>query len=805
MQNQEASLEEHYRNRILELEKEVQRARGHTLVKEGRFNLPLLQEIFDYLPDPTFAIDLEGHVIAWNRSMESFFGVDRSEILGKSNFAHSVPIAGSRRPVLVDYVLHPNDSAEKYYDVFSRVGERLVAEKHYSLDDEKRVYLWGTAAPLRGASGNVIGAVETIRDISSHYETLHAAQENEDRYRALFEAGPDAILVMRDGRIVECNKTAESHFKTPRLELMGMSPFDLSPAIQPNGQQSSTLGEKWIQQAYEKGPVIFEWVHQRPDGTSFDAEVSLSKFMIRSRIYLHVIVRDISLRKQNERALIESRATLRTVLDQTPAAILLFGNDRSLILANERGRDMFGSSPGSSTHPDQQHYELQLLDGSVVDHEMWNDRLTRAFKGDVDAPVEIKLVNSKIEEERYLLSQLSPVLDAEGNTFGVLSYSTDVTDLKHAEQARIASEQRFRTIVERTFAPVVLVRKDGSIAYANKAANQTLKLEDNELTGRQVTDFIHPADRKSTLDRMRSRFMGESVPTLSSIRVLDSLGETHHVQLSSNLVRDEAGAPSILSMFIDVTELKRYEEEMHRTHSVMEKAARLASVGVIAGGVTHEINQPLNAILLHADTLRYMIETEGKHEPALVLEALEKILVSTRRIDEIVRSMRSYWIGSGRENELIELDSGLRDALRMIEMKLHVHAVEHTLECESELTISGNRLQFEQIVINLLSNAICALEDRPPNDRHVKLRGYREGGYVILEVEDNGPGLPTENLETLTDPLFSTRKDRDGTGLGLAIVKMYSERMGAQLAFMNKKESGVSVQLRFPATVRNED
>jgi len=787
---------EQYRARILELEQELARTRAQLPMQGSRFSLPMLQEIFDYLPDPTFAINLEGRVIAWNRAMEDFFGVPRAEILGEGNFAHSVPIAGSRRPVLVDYLLHPYDNPEEYYDHFIRSGESLVAEKHYPLDEDRRVYLWGTASPLRNSDGEMIGAVETIRDVTPHNESLKAAKENEDRYRALFDAGQDAILVLRDGKIVECNRNAELQFQKSRLELIGHSPLQLCPELQPNGKGSKELGQMWLQRAAEGDPVMVEWLHQRSDGTTFDADVSLARFEARGKSYLHVIIRDVTQRKANERALAENRATLQAVLDQTPAGIFVFAPDHSQILANKRGQEMF-DFPERNSLLNKQPFKLYLPDNRLVDAKHWRKHLDGALRGHVAPPVELRLVR-KNGAEHWLLSQITPVRDNDGQILGALSYSTDITELKEAEKALQASELRYRTIVEQTFAPVAIIQSDGTLSFGNEAASEIIGLSREELVGRSIRDFVHPADLPETLDRIQRRYESEPLSSTHSLRLVDAKGGTHAVQFSANLVRDEEDRLVILALFIDVTEAKRYEAELHRTQSIAEKAARLASIGVIAGGITHEINQPLNAILLHADTLRYMLKDEGRNDPGLILEALEKILISTRRIDEIVRSMRSYWIGNGHEDEIIDLQESIHHAVRLIEMKLRVHSVLHTIDCEEPLRVRGNRLHFEQIVINLLTNAINALDNHPTADRRVVLSARRDETGIILQVEDNGPGFPDVEFDTLTDPLFSTRKEHDGTGLGLAIVKMYSERMGAKLSFTNRDKGGAKVQLHFP-------
>ena len=125
--------------------------------------------IIDFLPDATFAIDLEGNVIAWNRAIEEMTGVLKAEIMGKGDYAYAMPFCGEHRPVLIDLIfMEGKDFEEKYYFVM-RTGDRLIAETFIPmLNGRKDVFLWAITSPLYDSDGSIVGAIESIRDISRY-------------------------------------------------------------------------------------------------------------------------------------------------------------------------------------------------------------------------------------------------------------------------------------------------------------------------------------------------------------------------------------------------------------------------------------------------------------------------------------------------------------------------------------------------------------------------------------------------------------------------------------------------------------
>lgn len=293
-----------------------ERKRAEDAVKESEQRL---SDVIEFLPDATFVINTRGEVIMWNRAMAEMTGMTSKEMLGRADYDYAIPFYGHRRPILVDYALHSDTLDERMYDSITHEGDVIIGETAVSgLGDGIR-HIWIKASPLRDASGEVIGGIESIRDITSRKEaeeallrahedlekrvydrtkelTLvnQALTESEERYRVLVELSPDAIMVHDGNRILFVNpaglKLVEAESED---DVFHRSPLDfVHPDCQP-----MVLAR--IGRAMEDGtalPVIEE-KFVTTKGNVIDVEVSSMPIRYQDAKGVLVVVRDISLRK----------------------------------------------------------------------------------------------------------------------------------------------------------------------------------------------------------------------------------------------------------------------------------------------------------------------------------------------------------------------------------------------------------------------------------------------------------------------------------------------------------------------------
>lgn len=240
------------------------------------------------------------------------------------------------------------------------------------------------------------------------------------------------------------------------------------------------------------------------------------------------------------------------------------------------------------------------------------------------------------------------------------------------------------------------------------------------------------------------------------------------------------------------------EKKHVKAIQILEKSSRLASIGVMASGITHEINQPLNALRVTVDSIAYWERQNSTELPEIIKNKLTTLKSGISRIDEIIRHMRNFWIApSSTESELeVDLVQIINNAYSLLETQISEQKITTKLILpENEIMIKASFIQIEQIVINLLVNAMQALKNVERSEKRIVIKVKDNAGHIRLSIADNGPGIPDEIGETLFDPFYSGQKESGGTGLGLAIVKTFVEKLGGKIEFKNNAEGGVTFTL----------
>ncbi|MDQ5987612.1 MAG: Sensor histidine kinase RcsC [Syntrophus sp. SKADARSKE-3] len=181
-----------------------------------------MSNIIDFLPDATFAIDFEGRIIAWNKATEEMTGVPAEQMMGKGNYEYSLPFYGVRRPILIDFVFGQHEEIQKEYHCIEKKGDLLMSEVDFHIAGRGSRVLWGTAGPLCDTKGNVVGAIESLRDITERKQMERKLRTSEIRYRTIFEnTGTSMIIVEEDMIVSLCNVEFERITGYSKDEIQG--------------------------------------------------------------------------------------------------------------------------------------------------------------------------------------------------------------------------------------------------------------------------------------------------------------------------------------------------------------------------------------------------------------------------------------------------------------------------------------------------------------------------------------------------------------------------------------------------------
>jgi PAS domain S-box-containing protein len=391
-----------------------------------------LSDLINFLPDATFAIDVEGKVTAWNKAMEELTGVQKTTIIGEGDYIYALPFYGKKEPLLADLVLHDNKSMEEKYPFIIHKDNKLISEMEFpSLYGGRGAFLWFIASPLYDAKGNITGSIEVIRDITENKRAEQALKESEEQYRSLFESARDAIYLLENTRFIRCNDQGIGILGcTKKQEILGRSLIDFSPVMQPDRIGSEQKIQEKISAALNGATPVFDWLFTRSDGITFYSEVTLNRVTIGGKTLLQAIVRDVTEQKKMEEALRKSENTYRSVVEDQTELISRFRPDGTHLFVNEAycqyfkksrediiGKIFFPRIPQEDHHQVKDHFasltkqnpsaadthRIIMPDGSIR-WQRWSDRAIFDKKGSI---VEYQSVGRDITENKLTEDALS--------------------------------------------------------------------------------------------------------------------------------------------------------------------------------------------------------------------------------------------------------------------------------------------------------------------------------------------------------------------------------------------------------------
>ncbi len=356
------------------------------------------------------------------------------------------------------------------------------------------------------------------------------------------------------------------------------------------------------------------------------------------------------------------------------------------------------------------------------------------------------------------------------------------------------SEERYRTLFDNAHDLVHFVDKAGKIQFANRAWLETLGYSESDLPSLRILDLIAPESKEHCTEVFKRLMMGKSedhVPVTfirSDGRVLATEANLAPQFLNGRVV----GAQGI---FRDISERQTIQAELIQS-------AKMATLGEMATGVAHELNQPLNVIRMAADSTLECVE-EGDYDADYLRRKLSRISAQTERAAAIIDHMRIFGRKVGEQTQLIDVRDVSRDAASLVGEQLRLRGIELEIESPEDCRmVRGHAVQLEQILLNLFHNARDAIEancQEQGQSRKItlKIEDTRRDGMVRLVVEDSGGGIPDTIIDRIFEPFFTTKGIGSGTGLGLSISYGIVRDMGGRIEAANHG-AGARVTITIP-------
>ena len=466
---------------------------------------------------------------------------------------------------------------------------------------------------------------------------------------------------------------------------------------------------------------------------------------------------------------------LRRALEQTRDVLLLVGADGTVAEALGIGRLGYAEADVVG------HPVFELVESAY--HDFVQASIGRVASGEEVPPFELRALYADGLPRWFEISSGRHVAD-DGSVW-VVAVARDVEARKYAETSTLASEARYRALIDQSPVGILVVDAELNVVSANDAYVRQVGAPDlAALSDHNI--MASPAFNSQAVAALAARVrVGEHIT--ASLSYVSLFGKQVHVKVRASPIVDEAGEyASALLLFEDVSESRRLEEQLRQSQ-------KMEAVGRLAGGVAHDFNNNLTVILGLAEFLEESADLTAEQRGAAteIVRASERSAALTRQLLAFSRRDRAVL-------EPVDLAPVLGQVESLLQLVLG-EGVELVCEIEDGLPpIEADPKLFEQVLVNLATNA----RDAMPEGGQLRIVGREEGADVVVEVYDNGCGMDERTAGLSLEPFFTTKPAAQGTGLGLAVVYGIVKQFGGELALESTVDVGTCVRMHFPALDR---
>ncbi|MGZ6236253.1 MAG: PAS domain-containing sensor histidine kinase [Syntrophales bacterium] len=726
-------------------------------------------DLYDFAPVGYFTFDKEGLIIEANVTGASLLGMEKRS-LAKQPF---------QRFIVPGHLSIFQSHLQKAHETRSKQICRL---KLAGKDGTSFDALISSIAVMDG-KGKFDHYRSSVTDITE-LTRAELLRESEIKYRGLYESTHDGIA-MTDikGTIVECNRAYSDMLGYTREEIIGLTYQQTTP-VRWHAMERDIVINKILKTGYSD---VYEKEYIKKDGTVFP--VSMRVWAINdeagNKTGMWGIIRDITESKRVQDILRGLQEEQQIILDSVPALIFYKDKENRFIRVNRALAEIMGLS--KEQLESKSLFEIYPREQAEA---VWNDDKKVIASGKPKINIIESIDTGK--GRRWFETDKIPYRDAQGNIVGIIGFALDITERELAENELRSSEERYRSIFQRSHATTLLIDPDtGEIVDANPAACRYYGHTLAQLKKMKIMD-INTLTREQVVQEMELAKSEQRNHFVFSHRLAN--GEVRHVEVFSGPI-ELGGRHLLYSIVHDITARRQAQMELAERTAQLEAANK--ELDSFSYSVAHDLRAPLRAIDGYA---RMILKRHGDKFGEDALNKFNIIRSNTQMMGQLIDDLLAL-SRLGRKHlslTLLDMDALVRDVWK--EMQGMHPERKMVMIVNSVPPGYGDRALIKQVYINLLSNAVKFTKNK--DTAHIETGGYCDGNEFVYYVRDNGAGFDMEYHDRLFD-VFQRLHSADafeGTGVGLAIVQRITYRHGGRVWAEGKVDEGATFYFSLPSS-----
>jgi len=771
--------------------------------------------IIDELPDLICCFKPEGTITFANQSYCNFTNKDIDQLIGSSIFS---PLTRK-----------DSESLKEYIGSLSKVSPVNKIDYWALGPDGQRHWQRWTMRGIFDDQGNILELISSGRDISDIKNIEEMLIETLEKYSAIFESSHDAIILLDDENIIDCNNAAVRMFGyINKASLINKSYNIILPTSEKDHTKKTQTVSNYIASALRRKGVKFQWICQRADGSTFPADIVINCCNIEGKQIIATSVRDISDEKRYERSLKNSEEKYRELVENINDAIFTLDDKGNILYTSPMIKKITGYSPSellgknfseliySKDLPSVVKRFSDLIKGTIIPYEYriirkngstcWIRTYSRLVKED-DEPRIFGLVtdiNKMRKAEDSLQTAYERLEDIVGKRTAELRSSNknlkkEIKKRLKIEDKLLKNEKQYRMMAEELYVVlngisdnITLQDSDLNIIWANSAVSASSGIRSKDLTGKKCYKLLKnretPCEDCPVLNSIQSGQHHETIQESPDGRLFET---------RSYPVKDEYGTiRGAIEISRDVTQSKLLESEII-------KGQKLESLGNLAGGIAHDFNNLLTVILGNV-TFAKMLTIGGDK----IVKRLDDIEEASHKAKDLANQLLTFSKGGNPLKKKIVINNFLKEIVTLSTHKLDLTPV--FFIPDDLWMVEIDEAQISQVINNIIVNAHQSM----PEGGSVKVHAenmyisakeglpLKEGIYIKISINDSGTGIEKGVIEHIFDPFFTTKPR--GYGLGLSTSYSIIKRHGGYINADSHPGKGTSIILYLPAHKQEE-